>query len=400
MSNEPRRPGRHFLQIPGPTPVPERVLSAMAQQIIDHRGPTFQQLGLRVLSSVKSIFKTVSPVIIFPSSGTGAWEAALVNTLSPGDKVLMVETGQFGTLWKVLAERMGLNVEFLPTDWRTGAEANVIETRLKQDKAHEIKAVCVVHNETSTGCRSWVQEIRKAMDAVNHPALLMVDTVSSLGSMDLRHDEWGIDVTVSGSQKGLMLPPGLSFTAVSQKALEASKSAKLPRGFWHWGDMIANNAQGFFPYTPATGLLYGLDEAIKMLHEEGLDNVFARHERHAEATRRAVKAWGLEILCRDPKYCSPVVTTVMMPEGYNADAFRKVVLETFNMSLGTGLNKVAGKVFRIGHLGDTNDLTIMGALSGVEMGLAVAGVPHKKGGVQAAMDYLASVSKPGAQKAA
>ncbi len=400
MSNEPRRPGRHFLQIPGPTPVPERVLAAMAQQIIDHRGPTFQQLGMRVLSSVKSIFKTVNPVIIFPSSGTGAWEAALVNTLSPGDKVLMVETGQFGTLWKVMAERMGLTVEFLPTDWRIGAEANVIEARLKQDKSHEIKAVCVVHNETSTGCRSWVQEIRKALDAVNHPALLMVDTVSSLGSMDLRHDEWGIDVTVSGSQKGLMLPPGLSFTAVSQKALEASKTAKLPRGFWHWGDMIANNAQGFFPYTPATGLLYGLDEAIKMLHEEGLDNVFARHERHAEATRRAVKAWGLEILCRDPKYYSPVVTTVLMPEGYNADAFRKVVLDTFNMSLGTGLNKVAGKVFRIGHLGDTNDLTIMGALSGVEMGLAVAGVPHKKGGVQAAMEYLASVSKPTAQRAA
>ena len=400
MSNEPRRPGRHFLQIPGPTPVPERILAAMAQQIIDHRGPQFQQLGMRVLSSVKSIFKTVNPVIIYPSSGTGAWEAALVNTLSPGDKVLMVETGQFGTLWKVMAERLGLAVEFLPTDWRIGAEADVVETRLKQDKSHEIRAVCVVHNETSTGCRSWIEEIRKAMDAVGHPALLMVDTVSSLGSMDLRHDEWGIDVTVSGSQKGLMLPPGLSFTAVSQKALEANKTSKLPRGFWHWGDMIANNAQGFFPYTPATGLLYGLDEGIRMLHEEGLDNVFARHERHAEATRRAVKAWGLEILCRDPKYYSPVVTTVLMPDGYNADAFRKVVLETFNMSLGTGLSKVAGKVFRIGHLGDTNDLTIMGALTGVEMGLAVAGVPHKKGGVQAAMDYLASANKPKAQRAA
>jgi alanine-glyoxylate transaminase/serine-glyoxylate transaminase/serine-pyruvate transaminase len=400
MSNEPRRPGRHFLQIPGPTPVPERVLAAMAQQIIDHRGPQFQQLGLRVLSSIKSIFKTVNPVIIFPSSGTGAWEAALVNTLSPGDKVLMVETGQFGTLWKVLAERMGLVVEFLPTDWRTGAEAEVIEQRLRQDKAHDIKAVCVVHNETSTGCRSWINEVRKGLDAAKHPALLMVDTVSSIGSMDLRHDDWGIDVTVSGSQKGLMLPPGLSFTAVSQKAIEASKSAKLPRGFWHWGDMLNNNTQGFFPYTPATGLLYGLDEAITMLHEEGLDNVFARHERLAEATRRAVKAWGLEVLCRDPKYYSPVVTTVMMPEGYNADAFRKVVLETFNMSLGTGLNKLAGKVFRIGHLGDTNDLTILGALSGVEMGLAVAGVPHKKGGVQAAVDYLASVAKPSTQKAA
>ena len=401
MSNEPRRPGRHFLQIPGPTPVPERVLNAMSLQILDHRGPQFQQLGLRVLSSIKSIFKTTGNVIIFPSSGTGAWEAALVNTLSPGDKIVMVETGQFGTLWKVMAERMGLAVDFIPTDWRTGADVNVIESRLRADKAKEIKAVCVVHNETATGCRSHIDEVRKAIDAAGHPALLMVDTVSSLASMDLRHDEWGIDVTVSGSQKGLMLPPGLSFTAVSEKALAASKSAKLPRAFWNWDDMLANNATGFFPYTPATGLLYGLDEAIRMLHEEGLDNVFARHERHAEAVRRAVRAWGLEVLCRDPKYYSPVVTSVMMPEGYNADAFRRVVLETFNMSLGTGLSKLAGKVFRIGHLGDTNDLTIMGALTGVEMGLEVAGIPHRKGGVAAAMDYLANAARPvAADKAA
>ncbi|PPD29892.1 MAG: serine--glyoxylate aminotransferase [Hyphomicrobium sp.] len=400
MSNQPRQAGRHFLQIPGPTPVPERVMNAMSQQILDHRGPQFQALGKRVLSSVKSIFKTTGHVIIFPASGTGAWEAALVNTLSPGDKIVMVETGQFGTLWKVMAERMGLQVDFIPTDWRIGGDANVIEQRLRQDTAHEIKAVCIVHNETATGCRTWPDEIRKAMNAASHPALLMVDTVSSLASMDLRHDEWGIDVTISGSQKGLMLPPGLSFTAVSEKALAASKSATLPRAFWNWDDMIANNASGFFPYTPATGLLYGLDEAIKMLHEEGLDNVFARHERHAEAVRRAVRGWGLEILCRDPKYYSPVVTSVMMPEGHNADTFRKIVLETFNMSLGTGLNKLAGKVFRIGHLGDTNDLTIMGALTGVEMGLDVAGVPHKKGGVAAAMDYLASVAKPAAVKAA
>lgn len=400
MSNEPRRPGRHFLQIPGPTPVPERILSAMSQQILDHRGPQFQKLGQRVLANIKTIFKTKNPVIIFPASGTGAWEAALVNTLSPGDKVVMVETGQFGTLWKVMAERMGLVVDFIPTDWRVGADAVLIGERLAADKSHQIKAVCVVHNETATGCRSHIDEIRKTMDGLKHPALLMVDTVSSLGSMDLRHDDWGIDVTVSGSQKGLMLPPGLSFTAISDKAIAASKSAKLPRAFWNWDDMLANNATGFFPYTPATGLLYGLDEAIKMLHEEGLDNVFARHERHAEAVRRAVRAWGLEVLCRDPKYHSPVVTSVLMPEGHNADAFRKVVLDSFNMSLGTGLSKLAGKVFRIGHLGDTNDLTIMGALSGVEMGLEVAGVPHKKGGVAAAMEYLAAAAKPSAAKAA
>ena len=400
MSNEPRRPGRHFLQIPGPTPVPERILNAMSQQILDHRGPAFQQLGKRVLASVKTIFKTANPVIIFPSSGTGAWEAALVNTLSPGDKVLMVETGQFALLWKNMAERLGLVPEFLATDWRIGADANLIEARLKADKAHEIKAVCVVHNETSTGCRSWLEEIRKALDATRHPALYMADTISSLGVLDLRHDEWGIDVTIAGSQKGLMLPPALSFNAVSQKALAASKTAKLPKSYFAWDDMLSNNANGFFPYTPATGLLYGLAEAIDMLNEEGLENVFARHNRLAEATRRAVRGWGLELWCRDAKYYSPAVTTVSMPDGHNADNFRKIVLDTFNMSLGTGLNKLAGKAFRIGHLGDTNELTIMGALTGVEMGLALAGIPHKKGGVDAAMAYLTETAKPAAAKAA
>jgi alanine-glyoxylate transaminase/serine-glyoxylate transaminase/serine-pyruvate transaminase len=388
MSNEQRRAGRHFLQIPGPTPVPDRIHRAMAQPILDHRGPTFQALAQRVLANVKTIFKTTNPVIIFPSSGTGAWEAALVNTLSPGDKVLMVETGQFATLWKNMAVKLGLVPEFVPTDWRTGVDASVVEAHLAADKAHAIKAVCIVHNETATGCRSDVAAVREAMNATSHPALLMVDTISSLAVMDLRHDEWGIDVTVGGSQKGLMLPPGLSFTAVSDKAIAASKTAKLPRAYWHWDDMLANNANGFFPYTPATGLLYGLDEAIAMLHEEGLDNVFARHERLAEATRRAVTAWGLEVLCVNPKDYSPAVTTVLMPDGHNADNFRKLVLERFDMSLGMGLGKVAGKVFRIGHLGDTNELTIMGALSGVEMGLKLAGVPHRAGGVGAAMAYL------------
>ncbi|CFX64447.1 Serine--glyoxylate aminotransferase [Candidatus Filomicrobium marinum] len=385
MSNTTRQPGRHFLQIPGPTPVPERIIQAMARTIIDHRSQAFADLSLRVINGIKTIFKTKQPVILYPSSGTGAWEAALVNTLSPGDKVLMVETGQFATLWKDMAAKIGLVPEFLPTDWRTGAEADAIESALKRDTAHEIKAVCVVHNETATGCRSWIQDIRKAMDAAGHPALLMVDTISSLGCLDYRHDEWGVDVSISGSQKGLMLPPGLSFTAVSEKALEAAKSASLQRSYWSWQDMIASNASGFFPFTPATGLLYGLETAITMLHEEGLDNVFARHERHGRATRAAVETWGLEVLCRDPKYYSPAVTSVLMPEGYNADTFRALVLENFNMSLGTGLNRLSGKVFRIGHLGDTNDLTIMGALSGVEMGLELAGVPHAKGGVTAAM---------------
>ena len=394
MLNETRRAGRHFLQIPGPTPIPERILAAMSRQILDHRGLEFQQLGKRVLSGIKGVFKTQGHVIIFPASGTGAWESALTNTLSPGDKVLMCETGQFAVLWAVMANKLGLETDVISTDWRIAADANLIEQKLRVDKDHKIKAVCVVHNETSTGCRTRIDEVRKVIDATRHPALLMADTISSLACTDLRHDEWAIDVTVSGSQKGMMLPPGLSFTAISAKALEASKTAKLARSYFAWDDMLANNANGFFPYTPATGLLYGLAEAIDMINEEGLENVFARHERLAEATRRAVQAWGLEIQCRDPKYYSPAVTAVIVPEGHNADAYRKIVLDNFNMSLGTGLNKIAGKVFRIGHLGDTNELTIMGALAGVEMGFDLAGIPHKKGGVAAAMSYLAETAKP------
>jgi alanine-glyoxylate transaminase/serine-glyoxylate transaminase/serine-pyruvate transaminase len=393
MTKEPRRPGRHFLQIPGPTPVPERILAAMSRQMLDHRGLEFQQLGRRVLSGIKGIFKTQNHVIIYPSSGTGAWEASLTNTLSPGDKVLMCETGQFAFLWKNMALRLGLKPEVVPTDWRIGADANLIERKLKADTKHEIKAVCVVHNETSTGCLSRLDEVRKAMDAAHHPALLMVDTISGLACADLRHDEWGIDVTVAGSQKGMMLPPGLSFTAVSNKALEASKTAGMRRSYFSWDDMLSNNSNGFFPFTPATGLLYGLAESIDMINEEGLENVFARHARLSEATRRAVKAWGLDIQCRDPKYYSPAVTTVVMPEGHNGDAVRKIALDNFNMSLGTGLNKLAGKAFRIGHLGDTNELTILGALTGVEMSFELAGVPYQKGGVAAAMDYIAETAK-------
>lgn len=400
MSHEPRRPGRHFLQIPGPTPIPERILSAMSRQILDHRGPEFQKLGKRVIGGVRALFKTTQPVIIFPASGTGAWEAGLTNTLSPGDHILMVETGQFAVLWKAMADRLGLKAEVIETDWRVGADAALIEARLREDKSKAIKAVCVVHNETSTGCRTRIDEVRKALDAAGHPALLMADSISGLAAADLRHDEWGIDVTIAGSQKGMMLPPGLSFTAVSTKALAAAKTAKLSKSYFAWDDMLAINETGFFPYTPATGLLYGLAEAIDMINEEGLENVFARHERLAEATRCAVRAWGLELNCRDAKYYSPAVTTVLMPEGHNADAFRKLVLDTFNMSLGTGLNKLAGKAFRIGHLGDTNELTVMGALTGVEMSLALAGVPHKKGGVEAAMASLVKAAKPAAAKAA
>jgi len=388
MSNEQRSAGRHFLQIPGPTPVPDRIQRAMARAILDHRGPEFQALSQRVLAKVRTIFKTRNPVIIFPSSGTGAWEAALVNTMSPGDHVLMVETGQFATLWKNMATKLGLQPQFIATEWRSGVDAGEVEARLKADSDHKIKAVCIVHNETATGCRSDVKAVRDALDACGHPALLMVDTISSLAVMDLQHDAWGIDVTISGSQKGLMLPPGLSFNAVSDKALEAAKSAKLPKAYWSWDDMLSNNANGFYPYTPATGLLYGLDVAIDMLNEEGLVNVFARHERLAEATRRAVKAWGLEIVCAKPADYSPAVTAVMMPDGFNADQFRKVVLDHFDMSLGAGLGKVVGRVFRIGHLGDTNELTILGALSGVEMALSIADIPHRQGGVAAAMDYI------------
>ena len=400
MSTEPRRAGRHFLQIPGPTPVPERVLAAMSRQILDHRGAEFQKLGKRVLAGIKGMFKTQGEVFIYPASGTGAWEAGLTNTLSPGDRVLMCETGQFAVLWAVMAKRLGLDAEVVQTDWRIAADAAVIEKRLREDKGHTIKAVCVVHNETSTGCRTRLDEVRKAIDAAKHPALFMADAISSLACADIRHDEWGIDVTISGSQKGMMLPPGLSFTAVSAKALAASKTSKMPRSYFSWDDMASSNATGFFPYTPATGLLYGLAEAIDMINEEGLENVFARHERLAEATRRAVRAWGLDIQCRDPKYYSPAVTSVIMPDGHNADTYRKIVLDNFNMSLGTGLNKIAGKVFRIGHLGDTNELTIMGALAGVEMGFDLAGVQHKKGGVAAAMSYLAETAKPAKAAAA
>lgn len=392
--NSTRTAGRHFLQIPGPTPVPDRILRAMDMPVIDHRGPDFQKLGRRVLDGIKTVFKTASPVVIYPSSGTGAWEAALSNMLSPGDKVLMYETGHFATLWKSMAVRLGLAPEFIPSDWRTGADPAAIEARLKEDKGHAIKAVCVVHNETSTGCVTQVGEVRKAIDAAGHPALLMVDTISSLASIDYRHDEWGVDVTVGGSQKGLMLPPGLGFNALSEKALAATKDAKLPRSYWSWDEMIASNKTGYFPYTPATNLLYGLAEAIDMLHEEGLENVFARHDRHAEATRRAVRAWGLEVWCREPKHYSSSLTAVLMPAGHDADQFRKTALEHFDVSLGTGLSKIAGKVFRIGHLGDTNDLTILGTLAGVEMGLALAGVPVRKGGVQAAMDHFTAQASP------
>jgi alanine-glyoxylate transaminase/serine-glyoxylate transaminase/serine-pyruvate transaminase len=392
--NSSRTAGRHFLQIPGPTPVPDRILRAMDMPTIDHRGPEFQRLGKRVLEGLKTIFKCAGPVVIYPASGTGAWEAALSNALSPGDRVLMYETGHFATLWKNMALKLGLAPEFIASDWRTGTDPKAIETRLKDDKEHAIKAVCVVHNETSTGCVSHIDQVRKAIDAAGHPALLMVDTISSLASIDYRHDEWGVDVTVGGSQKGLMLPPGLSFNAVGEKALAVAKHAKLPKSFWSWEDMIANNRNGFFPYTPATNLLYALAESIDMLHEEGLENVFERHDRHAEATRRAVRAWGFEIWCREPKDYSSSLTTVLMPEGQDADRFRKAALEHFDISLGTGLSKLAGKVFRIGHLGDTNDLTIVGALAGVEMGLALAGVPHRKGGVQAAMDYLEAAASP------
>ncbi len=381
--------GRHFLQIPGPTNVPDRILRAIERPTIDHRGPEFGALGRAVLSGLKEIFRTRGPVLIFPASGTGAWEAAMVNSLSPGDKVLMFETGHFATLWRRLCERLGLEVEFVPGDWRRGVDPAAVEAKLTGDKGRAIKAVCVVHNETSTGVTSRVAEVRAAIDRAGHPALFFVDTISSLASIDYRHDEWGVDVTVAGSQKGLMLPPGLSFNAVSEKALKASETARLPRSYWDWADMLKPNETGFFPYTPATNLLYGLREAIAMLREEGLEQVFARHERLAEATRRAVGAWGLEILCVDPREYSGSLTAVLMPPGHDADAFRKVVLERFSMSLGNGLGKVQGKVFRIGHLGGFNELMLAGTLAGVEMGLEAAGVPHEKGGVQAAIDYLA-----------
>ncbi|MCX7275162.1 MAG: aminotransferase class V-fold PLP-dependent enzyme [Burkholderiales bacterium] len=387
--------GRHFLQIPGPTNVPDRILRAMDYPTIDHRGPEFQQLGRAVLSGIRQIFQTEGPVVIYPASGTGAWEAALVNTLSPGDTVLMCETGQFATLWKRLAERLGLRVIFIEGDWRHGTDAQAIAAHLAADTGHAIRAVCVVHNETSTGVTSWVPDVRRALDEAAHPALLLVDTISSLGSVDYRHDEWGVDVTIAGSQKGLMLPPGLSFNAISAKALKAGEQARLPRAYWDWQDMLTSNANGYFPYTPATNLLYGLHEAIAMLLEEGLPRVFARHQRHAQATRAAVRGWGLEVLCADPALASPALTAILMPAGHSADAVRRIALARFNLSLGQGLGKVTDKVFRIGHLGDFNDLTLLGTLGGVEMALGLAGVPMQAGGIQAAMAHL-SATQPGA----
>ena len=390
--------GRHFLQIPGPTNVPDRVLRAMARPTIDHRGPEFSSLVREVIEGLKQVFKTTGTVVIYPSSGTGAWEASLVNTLSPGDKILMFETGHFATMWRNVALRLGLEVEFGPGDWRHGVDPAVVEAKLAEDRGRAIKALAIVHNETSTGVASRMAEIRKAIDRVGHPALFMVDTISSLASMDYRHDEWGVDVTVCCSQKGLMLPPGLGLNTISGKALAASKTARLPRSYWDWEAMIGPNKSGFFPYTPATNLLYGLRESLHMLQEEGLDKVFARHDRLAEATRRAVRAWNLELLCLNPQEYSSTLTAVLMPAGRDADAFRKLVLEKFNMSLGNGLGKVQGKVFRIGHLGDFNDLMLAGTLCGLEMGLALAGVPHTKGGVMAALEYLSRQGRPAGEK--
>ncbi|EYS97440.1 serine--glyoxylate aminotransferase [Cupriavidus sp. SK-4] len=396
--------GRHFLQIPGPSPVPDRILRAISYPTIDHRGPEFGALGLKVLDGIKKIFKTEQPVVIYPASGTGAWEAALSNTLSPGDTVLMFETGHFATLWKKMAENLGIKPEFLGLPgvegWRHGVQADMIEARLRADSAHAIKAVCVVHNETSTGVTSDIAAVRRAIDAAGHPALLLVDTISGLASADYRHDEWGVDVTVSGSQKGLMLPPGISFNAVSPKAIEASRTARLPRSFWGWDEIIEMNRTGYWPYTPSTNLLYGLSEALDMILEEGLDNVFARHQRLAEACRRAVNAWGLEIQCADPSVYSPVLTGVMMPEGIDADVVRRNIYDRFNMSLGAGLGKVKGRMFRIGHLGDCNDLTLMATLAGCEMGLKISGVALAGSGTVAAMDYLAAHATPLSLKAA
>ena len=382
------RAGRHFLQVPGPTNVPDRILRAIDSAVIDHRGAEFAKLGAAVLQGLKSVFKTTNPVLVYPGSGTGAWEAALVNTLSPGDKVLMFEAGHFAALWRRLAERLSLVVDLVPCDWRRGVSSALVEAKLAEDNQRKIKAVCCIHNETSTGVTSNIRAVRTAMDAASHDALLLVDTVSSLASTDYQHDEWGVDVTLAGSQKGLMLPPGLSFNAISGKALKASKSAALPRAYWRWDDMLDSNRSGFFPYTPATNLLFGLREALAMLQEEGLENVFARHAAHALATRSAAQAWGLDILCANPAEYSNSLTAVVMPDGHDADAFRKTVLECFDMSLGSGLGKLRGSVFRIGHLGSFNDLMLAGTLSGVEMGLALAGVPHQRGGVQAALDSL------------
>jgi len=385
-----QRSGRHFLQIPGPTNVPDRVLRAMAAPTIDHRGPEFQELTQEVIVGLGKVIQTRSPVVLFPASGTGAWEAALVNTLSPGNRVLMVETGHFATLWKQIAANYGLDVEFLAGDWRHGVNAAEIEAHLVEDAAHTIKAVCIVHNETSTGVTSDVAAVRRAMDSARHPALLVVDTISSLASMNYEHDAWGVDVTVGASQKGLMLPPGLSFNALSEKALSANSTATLARSFWDWQPVLKANEQNFFPYTPATNLMYGLREALRMLLAQGLEHVFARHHRHAEATRCAVDAWGLELLCANPSEYSSSITAIMMPEGHDAERVLRVVLERFDMSLGIGLSKLSGKIFRIGHLGDFNDLSLIGTLGGTEMGLVLAKIPHQPGGVTAALDFLAA----------
>ncbi|MEF7613229.1 aminotransferase class V-fold PLP-dependent enzyme [Aquincola sp. MAHUQ-54] len=403
--------GRHFLQIPGPSPVPDRILRAMSLPTIDHRGPEFGQLGLKVLGGIQQIFKTKHPVAIYPASGTGAWEAALANTLSPGDKVLMYETGHFASLWNKMALRLGVVPEFLAyagkdehlphaPGWRRGVQPDLIEDRLRKDTAREIKAVCVVHNETSTGVTSDIAAVRKAIDAAGHPALLMVDTISGLASADFRHDEWGVDVTVSGSQKGLMLPPGISFNALSPRALEANKTAKLPRAFWAWDEIVEMNKDGYWPYTPNTNLLYGLSEALDMILGEGLDNVFARHQRWAAGVRSAVNAWGLPIQCADPSVYSPVLTGVITPEGVDADAVRRLIHSRFDLSLGTGLGKLKGRMFRMGHLGDSNDLTLVAMVAGVEMGLKLSGVKLAGSGVQAAMDHFASHPAGGALRQA
>ena len=399
-NNSSRAVGRHFLQIPGPTLVPDRVVRAMSAPIMDHRGPEFAKITKKALEGIKTIFKTTSPVIIYTATGTGAWESALTNTMSPGDKVLMVETGQFASLWKKMAERIGLKPEVITTDWRHGLDPKAIEAALKEDKNKEIKAVCVLHNETSTGALTPIAEVRKAIDAAGHPALLMVDTISSLASADYRHDEWGVDVSVGGAQKGLMLPPGMSFNAISDKALKASQSAKLPKSFFAWDDMLNMNKVGYFPYTPATQMIYALNEGIAMLHEEGLDNVFSRHARLGEATRRAVKAWGLENLNKNEKQASPTITAILLPEGHDADKYRAMALDTFNIAYGASFGAYAGKYFRIGHLGDINDGTLIGALAITEMALPLAGIPIRKGGVQAAMDYIASAHAGAARVAA
>jgi alanine-glyoxylate transaminase/serine-glyoxylate transaminase/serine-pyruvate transaminase len=398
MTTSPRS-GRHFLQIPGPTNVPDRILRAIDRPTIDHRGPDFTRLAGEILAAIRPIFKTAGPVVIYPASGTGAWEAALVNTLSPGDRVLMAETGHFASLWCEMARRLGLEVELLPGDWRHGVDPERVGATLAEDRAHRIKAICVVHNETSTSVTSRIAEVRRAIDQARHPGLFMVDTISSLASIDYRHDEWGVDVTVTGSQKGLMLPPGLSFNALSDKAISASKTAGLPRSYWEWAPMLAANAKGVFPYTPATNLLYGLREALAMLHEQGLERVFARHDRHAEATRRAVSAWGLELLCQDPREYSSSLTAVLMPDGQDADALRRLILERFDLSLGNGLGKLAGRVFRIGHLGDFNDLMLAGTLSGIEMGLQLSGRRFDESGVAAALACLAQHAAAPARRA-